>query len=302
MSARPPESPVVTHAPVGTPAPLVFDSPHSGFGRPEDFAPVAPLAAIRTTWDAHVDRLFSGATAAGATLIAATFPRAYIDTNRAESDLDVALIDGAWTEPVLPTDYSRRGMGLIRRDALPGVPMYASALSAEAVRHRIAHWYRPYRARLAETLDALHATHGLVWHVNCHSMKSRGNAMNVDAGASRPDIVISDRRGTTAVEGLTARIVGWFAMRGYRVLANDPYQGGDLVRRFGDPSSGRSSVQIEINRALYMDEGTCAPHAGFAPLQEDLTAFAAELAGWARAAARSAVPNAARSTAEVERG
>ena len=276
---------IVERSPSGVAAPVVFDSPHSGFIWPADFTPTAPPDAIRTTWDAHVERLFEGAPTAGATLLAATFPRAYIDLNRAVSDLDPALIDGPWSEPLAPTDYSRRGMGLIRRDALPGVPLYAAALPAAAVRARIDRCYAPYRARLAALLDELHAAHGAVWHVNCHSMKSRGNAMNVDAGSARPDLVISDRRGTTAEAGLTARIVGWFTLRGYRVQANDPYQGGDLVRTFGDPARGRSSVQIEINRALYMDEATTEPHAGFAPLQEDLTAFASALAQWAHAAA-----------------
>lgn len=288
--------PTVVRAPSGAPsgaasgaaAPVVFDSPHSGFSWPDDFTPIAPPDAIRTTWDAHVERLFGGAPSAGATLLAATFPRAYIDVNRAVSDLDPALIDGPWREPLAPTDYSRRGMGLIRRDALPNVPMYAAALPVAAVRARIDRWYTPYRAQLAGLIDAMHATHGTVFHVNCHSMKSRGNAMNVDAGAARPDLVISDRRGTTAEPGLTARIVGWFTVRGYRVQANDPYQGGDLVRTFGRPSRGISSVQIEINRALYMDEATTEPHAGFAPLQEDLTAFAFVLTQWAHDAAERA--------------
>lgn len=274
--------------PTGVAAPVVLDSPHSGFSWPTDFTPVASRAAIRTTWDAHVDRLFDGAPSAGATLLAATFPRAYIDVNRAVTDLDPALIDGPWRAEIAPTDYSHRGMGLIRRDALPGVPMYAAPLPVADVRARIDGWYAPYRARLAAVIDELHAAHGTVWHVNCHSMKSRGNAMNLDAGAVRPDLVISDRQGTTAEAGLTARIVGWFTLRGYRVQANDPYQGGDLVRTFGDPSRGRSSVQIEINRALYMDEETTAPHAGFVPLQEDLTAFASVLAQWARDAAERA--------------
>lgn len=277
--------PTVVRDPTGAAAPVVFDSPHSGFVWPADFTPTASAEAIRSTWDAHVERLFDGAPNAGATLLAATFPRAYIDVNRAVSDLDAALIDGAWSEPLAPTDYSRRGMGLIRRDALPGVPMYASPLAVSAVRARIDRWYVPYRARLAALMDDLHATHGTAWHVNCHSMKSRGNAMNVDSGAARPDLVISDRRGATAEAGLTARIVGWFTLRGYRVQANDPYQGGDLVRTFGDPARGRSSVQIEINRALYMDEATTEPHAGFAPLQEDLTAFASVLVQWANDAA-----------------
>ncbi len=277
--------PTVVRVPAGSAAPVVFDSPHSGRSWPADFAPVAPPDAIRSSCDAHVERLFEGAPRAGATLLAATFPRAYIDVNRAVNDLDPALIDGPWSELLAPTDYSRRGMGLIRRDALPGVPMYAAALPAAAVRARIDRCYAPYRARLAALLEELHATHGTVWHINCHSMKSRGNAMNVDSGAARPDLVVSDRRGMTAEPGLTARIVDWFTARGYRVQANDPYQGGDLVRTFGDPSRGRSSVQIEINRALYMDEATTEPHAGFAPLQDDLTVFASVLAEWAHDAA-----------------
>lgn len=282
------DSPTIVRAPAGAVAPVVFDSPHSGFTWPADFMPTAPADAVRSTWDAHVERLFEGAPSAGATLLAATFPRAYIDVNRAVSDLDPALIDGPWSGPLDPTDYSRRGMGLIRRDALPGVPMYAAPLAVAAVRARIDASYRPYRARLSAVIEELHSMHGVVWHVNCHSMKSRGNAMNVDAGATRPDLVISDRRGTTAEPGLAARIVGWFTLRGYRVQVNDPYQGGDLVRTFGDPARGRSSVQIEINRALYMDEATTEPHAGFAPLQEDLTAFAAVFAQWANDAAARA--------------
>lgn len=267
--------------PSGTPSAVVFDSPHSGFGWPDDFHPVAPLDAVRTTWDAHVDRLIAGAPLVGVPTLAALFPRAYVDVNRAEDDLDVALLAAPWPSPVRPTDYSRRGMGLVRRLALPDVPMYDGPLSPDAVRARIDRWYRPYRARLGALLDAAQALHGRVWHVDWHSMKSTGNAMNLDAGARRPDLVVSDGLGTTAVDGLVARIVGWFTLRGYVVQANDPYQGGNLVRTFGAPARGRSSVQLEINRALYMDESTTAPHAGFAPLQADLSAFAAELVRWA---------------------
>lgn len=267
-------------------APVVFDSPHSGFGWPADFRPVAQVAAIRTTWDAHVDALLADAPAAGVTLIAATFPRAYVDVNRDAADLDPALLSAPWPAPLAPTDYSRRGMGLVRRLALPDVPMYDAPLAPAAVEARLGGWYRPYRAMLSDWLDTVHAEHGLAWHVDWHSMKSVGNAMNVDAGARRPDIVVSDRRGTTAAPGLVARIVGWFTVRGYVVAANDPYQGGDLVRTFGRPAEGRSSVQVELNRALYMDEATCEPHAGFAPLRADLAEFAGVIAGWAQEAAR----------------
>lgn len=287
MSDRPVpmEAVLIETAPARPTAPVVFDSPHSGFGWPDDFHPTAPIEAIRTTADAHVDRLLADAPAFGIRLLAAGFPRAYIDVNRDVRDLDASLLSGPWDEPLTPSDYSRRGMGLVRRLALPGVPMYDAPLSPEAVRARIRHCYTPYRERLGVLLDAAQSEHGIVWHVNWHSMKSRGNAMNVDVGALRPDIVVSDRRGQTASDGLVSRIVGWFAMQGYVVQANDPYQGGDLVRAVGHPAQGRSSVQIEINRALYMDEATRAPHAGFDALRDDLRTFAETFARWARAAA-----------------
>jgi len=266
-------SPVTIHRPSGRRAPIVVDSPHSGFFFPEDFQPRASIDALRTTWDAHVDALWADGVRAGATLLSATFPRCYIDVNRAEDDLDPALFTGRWDGPLAPTDYSRRGMGLIRRDALPGVPMYEAPLGVEAVRQRITRWYRPYRAALAEAIDAVRREHPRVWHLNVHSMKSRGNAMNVDIGAARPEIVVSDGEGATADPKITAQIAAWFAARGYATQVNSPYQGGDLVRTFGRPAGGVHSVQIEVNRACYMDEVSCEPHAGFDRVRDDLSSL-----------------------------
>lgn len=259
------------------PGPLVLSSPHSGMVWPVDFAPDAPQEAILTTWDACVDELWAGAVGVGARLLAAHFPRAYVDVNRAISDLDPEIVDEAWPDPVEPTDYSRRGMGLIRRLALPGVPMYDRPLSRAAVKHRLTTYYQPYRAALAALVDDAHARHGVVCHVDCHSMKSRGNRMNVDAGSARPDIVVSDRRGTTAAPGLTAWVAEFLAARGYVVRVNDPYQGGDLVRTVGRPADGRHAVQVEVNRACYMDEAAFTPHDGFGRVRDDLTALARAL-------------------------
>ncbi len=235
--------------------PIVVDSPHSGIAYPADFRPVAPDDAIRTTWDAYVDELWSGTAARGGTLLGATFPRAYIDPNRAETDIDATLLAEPWPEPLSPQTYTQRGMGLIRRDALPGVPLYDRKLSLADVRHRI----------------------------DCHSMKSRGNAMNVDAGALRPDVVVSDRRGATADPAFTAWTAQWFADAGYRVQINDPYQGGDLLTALADPARQRHSIQIEFNRALYMDEAAFAKHAGFDTLKRSVDAYLDALAGYVRA-------------------
>lgn len=270
--------PVRIIEPIGAAVPVLVDSPHSGMEWPADFDTVAPPEAIRTTWDAFVDELWSGAPSAGATLVAATFPRAYIDANRASDDIDPELLAEPWPQPLTPTAYSARGMGLIRRSALPGVPMYDRLLRVDEVQQRIDRFHAPYRAALAQRLARLHTQFGAVWHVNAHSMKSRGNAMNVDADATRPDVVVSDRRGTTADPVHTQWAADWFAARGYSTRINDPYQGGDIVASTGAPARGRHSLQVEFNRALYMDEAAVTRGERFAVLQAHCTEFVRALA------------------------
>lgn len=263
----------VERVPTAVPVGVVIDSPHSGLDWPDDFSPVAPREAILTTWDAFVDELWASAPAAGATLLAARFPRAYVDVNRAADDIDVDLVDGVWPGSVRASDYTRRGMGLIRRFALPDVPMYDRRLGPHEIQERLTRYYHPYRAALGTAIDRLHASFATVVHVNAHSMKSRGNAMNVDRGATRPDIVVSDRHGVTADPHLTMWAAAWFREHGFAAQVNTPYQGGDLVASFGAPASGRHSIQIEINRALYMDESRFVRSVGFEAIQRTLTAF-----------------------------
>lgn len=268
--------------PEGDASPVVFDSPHSGIEWPEDFAPAAPQEALRTTWDAYVDELFAGAPDAGALLLAARFPRCYVDANRAMSDLDESLLATSWPHPIEPTDYSRRGMGLIRRLALPGVPIYARPLTVAEVQQRLERYYRPYRDCLREALDVAWQRHGFVWHVNCHSMKSRGTSMNTDAGQPRPDFVVSDRFGCTAAPALSHWVAAYLAKRGFDVRINDPYRGGDLIASMGNPAARRHSIQIEVNRRLYLDEATYERSAGFARLQRELADLARALVAHAR--------------------
>lgn len=280
------DPPFALRTPSAEALPLVVDSPHSGMVWPPGWAPVAPRAAILTTWDAFVDELWSDAPAAGASLLTASFPRAFIDANRAESDIDPQLLGGAWPAPLAPTAYSERGMGLIRRDALPGVPMYDAPLSVTELEMRLRDYYRPYRAVLRSALDAAHARHGGVWHLNCHSMKSRGNAMNVDAGSTRPDVVVSDGRGASADPVLTGWAAEWFRHEGLSAQVNDPYTGGDLVRTFGAPGQGRHSVQIELNRALYLDEAAFARGPRFGEVRALCARFVQALSARVRAEIR----------------
>jgi N-formylglutamate deformylase len=258
---------------------LVFDSPHSGIAYPPDFVPAATPPQIATTWDAYVDELFAGVTQAGAVLLAANFPRAYIDANRAEADIDPELLAGPWPRPIALSEHAGRGMGLIRRLALPGVPMYARRLEVSEVEWRIERYFRPYRRTLEELIEAAWRRHGTVWHFNCHSMKSRGNAMNVDAGAARADLVIGDRGGTSADPELTRWVAAHFTQLGYHVKINDPYRGADIVRAHGEPARRRHSIQIEINRALYLEEATVERGRRFAELRGHLAGFAEAAAG-----------------------
>ena len=133
----------IIKAPRHPPVPLVFDSPHSGFIFPSDFRPVATREQIQTTWDAYVDELCDNVVDAGATLIAARFPRAYIDANRAANDIDSAILATPWQQPATLSDYGTRGLGLVRRFALPAVPMYDRPLTVAEVRRRIDNFYRP---------------------------------------------------------------------------------------------------------------------------------------------------------------
>jgi len=261
-----------------TSLPIVIDSPHSGIDYPFNSGIVAPAEALKTTWDAYVDELWGSAPAIGGPLLSARFPRAYIDPNRAPDDIDAAMLDEPWSTALAPSAASSRGMGLIRQNALPGVPMYKGKLPASQVRYRLSQYYAPYHSVLKNLLDDAHEKFGHVWHINCHSMKSRGNAMNVDNGAVRPDIVVSDRNGTSANAEFTEWVATQFDQLGYKVLINTPYQGGYIVQHYGMPTKQRHSVQIEIKRGIYMDEHSFEKSDGFDSLQQDIERFLKSLA------------------------
>ncbi|MEM9999246.1 MAG: N-formylglutamate amidohydrolase [Pseudomonadota bacterium] len=271
--------------------PLVFDSPHSGSWNPPDFNFACDPHRLRRSEDSFVDELWAGARAKGCGFLRAFFPRSYIDPNRALDDIDQTLFDAPWPGPVAPGEKAKAGMGLIRRLSLPGEPMYDRKLSVAEGQHRIAHYYEPYHAALDHLIvDAL-GKWGVVWYINCHSMKEYGNAMNVDAGRRRADFVLGDREGKTCGPELLEIVRSFLRDKGYSVALNNPYKGLELVRRHGKPSAGRHSLQIEINRALFLDEERVVKTDGFDRLKADLDGLVAVLAGAAQDAQLSC-PNA----------
>lgn len=260
--------------------PLVVDSPHSSPVMPCGAGCIAPREALMSSIDAYVDELWCYVPEVGGQLLCAEFHRAFIDVNRSALDIDPRMLASAWPTLTQPSAKSQRGMGLIRRFALPGVPMYDRLLTVPEVQHRLRTFYVPYHDRLGLAMDQAGQQFPQVWHINCHSMKSVGNAMNEDDGERRPDFVISDADGTTADPADTAWVARWWRDAGYSVGINHPYKGGEIIRRFGKPAQRRHSIQIEINRRLYMDEKTFARTPGFEGLTADVARFLVEMRGY----------------------
>ncbi len=274
--------PYRVHAPLAAAIPLVLDSPHSGESYPPDFEHAPPRTEVRRAEDTHVARLYGSAPRHGATLLEALFPRAYIDPNRSLADIDPELIAGTWPSPIVASRKTVQGIGLVWRVARNGAPMYARKLAVDEVQRRIERCYRPYHAALESELDAAHRAFGAVWHVNCHSMPAVGDANADDPGRARPDFVLGDRDGTTCGPDFTAAVAAIVRGFGYDVAVNDPYKGVEIVRRHGRPAERRHSLQIELNRRLYMDEDTLAPNSGYAQLERDLDRLVASLAALVR--------------------
>jgi N-formylglutamate deformylase len=185
--------------------------------------------------------------------------------------VDLDLIEGAWPWEYRPSGKARIGKSLIWRTLEDGRPIYARRLAPETVRGRIERFHTPYHRKLKERLDAAHQRFGKVYHINCHSMRAvAGKQSDEGEGAVRADFVLGDRDGTTCAAAFTEFVRETLAGMGYSVKVNDPYKGVELVRAFSDPKRGRHSLQIEINKRLYMEGNSLKKGAGFSRLQRNL--------------------------------
>jgi N-formylglutamate deformylase len=269
------------HVPVTGALPIVIDSPHSGSAYPADFAYSAPFELLRRGEDLYVDRLYAGAPRHGATLVAAHFPRTYIDPNRLLTDLDTALLDAPWPGEVASGPKTRLGIGLIWR-LLGKVPIYQRKLSVAEVQRRIEQCYRPYHAALDKAIADAHAGFGAVWHLNVHSMPDDSYARLGLAEKPLADFVLGDLDGRTAGPEVMALIEGVLRAQGYSVARNDPFKGVEIIARNGRPAEKRHSLQIEIKRSCYADVESHQPDSGFERVQLALDAMLAALAAHVR--------------------
>ena len=263
--------------------PVVFDSPHSGTDYPEDFDTIVPRLTLRRAEDTHVEALYAAAPDHGATLIAANFPRSYIDANRSLLDIDAALLDGIWPGPINVSRKTEKGIGLVWRMLDTGEAIYTRKLTVAEVQNRIARCYAPYHKAVREAINSAHKHYGAVWHVNCHSMPAVSSVISEEGpGVARTDFVLGDRDGSTCAPEFTQFVASTLRAMGYAVRINDPYKGVELVRAFSDPSEHKHSLQIEVNRKLYMDEDSRERNAGFMKLQADLTHLISAIGQFAR--------------------
>ena len=265
------DPPFVLTEPSSQTIPFVFNAPHAGAIYPTSFLAASRLdaVALRRSEDAYVDELFTAVTELGAPLMAARFPRAYLDLNREPYELDSRLCDGSL--PPSPNPRPRRvagGVATVPRFAPGGEGIHHSRLSVDEALHRIEWLYKPYHRALRQLVRRTADLFGHAILIDCHSMPS--SSVNRDDG-TRADIVLGDRYGTSCASLLIDLVEAALRGRGYTVVRNKPYAGGFITEHYGEPALGRHALQVEINRALYMDERSMEKKPGFAVLTDDLS-------------------------------
>jgi len=263
--------------PVADSVPLVFDAPHSGTQNPPDFHFTCDPLVIRRGADLFVDELYEDAPRYGATLISALFPRAYIDTNRNETDIYQPRHDAR--EQETGNGKLKPWNALVRsQNWRGGDDFYGRRLRLAEIHHRIDSHYRPYHDVLRNTLDTQHERFGGVWHVNCHSCRS----MNRGVTPPRPnaDFIIGNRFGRTCSQEFTDLIAETLSGLGYVVSLNIPYQGATLIRRYAAPDQERHGIQIEINKKLYLDDAEKSEN--FRVVKRDIGTLIAEISDYVR--------------------
>jgi N-formylglutamate amidohydrolase len=253
-------------------APVVFCSPHSGRIYPKVLLERSRLDAhgLRKSEDCFVDELFAGVASLGAPLIAARFPRAYLDVNREPYELDPELFNEAL--PPFANAQSIRvagGLGTIARIVADGEEIYRQPPPLAAALERIDRLYKPFHAELRRLIERTRRRFGFALLIDCHSMPSA----SMSHAAARPDIVLGDRFGASCNARVTRVVREAAAQLGYQVSLNRPYAGGFITEHYGRPGAGVHALQLEINRVLYLNEGTLRRTAHFATLQRDLMAL-----------------------------
>jgi N-formylglutamate amidohydrolase len=259
-------------------APIIFNSPHSGSAYPDAFLRVSriDLPALRRSEDSFMDELIGGLSDRGFAVVRVHFPRSYVDVNREPYELDPRMFAGRL--PSFANTRSMRvagGLGTIPRVVGDGQEIYRERLAVDDALSRIETLYKPYHRALRRLINRVHQSFGTAVLVDCHSMPSIGVSRDEPR---RPDVVIGDRYGTSCAPLLPDRVEETMGRLGYSVGRNKPYAGGFITEHYGNPASGLHVVQLELNRAVYMDERRREKGPRFAQVVADFAALADALA------------------------
>jgi len=259
-------------------APIIFNSPHSGSVYPAEFlnASRIDVTALRRSEDSFMDELIAGLSDRGFPVVRVHFPRSYVDVNREPYELDPRMFNGRL--PSFANTRSMRvagGLGTIPRVVGDGQEIYRERLNVDDALTRIEALYKPYHRALRRLINKAHQTFGTVILVDCHSMPSIGISREEPR---RPDVVVGDRYGTSCATLLAEVVEGTFGGLGYSLGRNKPYAGGFITEHYGNPASGLHAIQIELNRAIYMDERRRERTARFDQIAADFTVLADALA------------------------
>lgn len=268
------EPPFVLIEPLRRTSPLIFASPHSGRRYPSELLANArvSLISLRRSEDAYVDELFAGAAAHGAAVLSGTIARAYVDLNRDPGELDPEMFDER--PPPSPQSSSARvqaGLGAIPRISGDGQTIYRRKLSLSDAERRISGVHRPYHAMLQNLVAETKELFGCAVLIDCHSMPNNAR------GAHAPDVVLGDRFGASCHPSVTALAEATLRRLGYRVARNTPFAGGHTTQTYGRPAARVHALQVEINRALYVDERTLERTNGYVRVRADMTRLAEAL-------------------------
>ena len=259
-------------------APIIFNSPHSGSAYPDDFltASCIDLPTLRRSEDSFMDELIGHLSNRGFPVVRVNFPRCYVDVNREPYELDPRMFSGRL--PSFANTRSTRvmgGLGTIPRVAGDGQEIYRGRISLDDALERIEVLYKPYHRALRRLIDTAHQMFGTVVLVDCHSMPSTGISRDEPR---RPDIVVGDRYGTSCAPLLSNQIEETMSRLGYSIGRNKPYAGGFITEHYGNPASGVHAVQLELNRAVYMDEWRRERGQRFTRVADDFAILADALA------------------------
>ncbi|MCM5682895.1 N-formylglutamate amidohydrolase [Schlegelella sp. S2-27] len=267
------------------PIALVCDSPHSGTAYPADFGYSVAFHDLRKCEDTFVDALWADVPSVGGTLIHAHFPRSYIDANRACTDIDVAMLSEPWPGDVQASERCLAlGNGLVFSKTTTLADIYERKLDVSEVQRRIDTCWKPYRNALGQALHEVRSAFGRVWHLNLHSMPSNAyERLGLVSATPLADVVLGDLQGRSCSPRFTRCVTEAFRALGYSVSVNDPYAGQDLIRVHGQPAQACESLQIELNRKLYLDEETREPNARYSQTRHDLRCVLSGVAAFIQA-------------------